>query len=1773
MDKPISRLHFLRLGSTLGLGSVLNSLPGIAQVAEALKMPLEKLLRSGLTCDYIRPTDLLHLRFIFFNADDGEAKNGWLKPVANKTHAANQHVFMYVQLPSQHVAEDLVANPYAYTDRRSIRRKLSFAATSSFLAFKTRRKNALINLSIQELLDWKANFHLITLDDFVDDFHDYKLGYADALKKISVTLDGNLQRPGADFKLLNSNKSAEWPISFFEAPYKMFLSPIAEPAGIAAETEDPYARMKGEHIFQHPNAALELFDAGDFRIVRPWENYLVYEAHNGEHIAPRFKVIHYLCQTGQESTPRELLPSPMNRMELKYLTMRPEYDRDVWSDFFQVTALGVNTNLYYENPDPDKATLIAWEQRVRYARDNYVSVTFRAVDHFTGLKLRVSVIAERDYLHNVSFLPKMYFVSYAEEFKEYTDPEVVSRMDAVKITPLTKGAYFYPTRIKKSATAGDFIPNAYLADHRTAIKNAPGEFHPERLLEFAYLCVDKAGKTERKVMKMIIIPAENFEITSGSYTYEADGEKQTYTKTTNNKVSFAHIGQLNPGNLQNFPVKISCPPTTQGDVYTYTINKTFGADAKAQAELAATLKEVQEHVRKNSQHYRAKTDYAITFARIEKLKDKRNDDAEAIGKEAANATFQAQSVLLGQSDINPALYPQNLPDADRKNIDNFKARHPIRPGLAEAEVIISQIDQLEGQRRYRKVSFAPSYFDSQKNIDEYHDGNLAKLLFRLHQSETDFFADNYKSAGAMVNPGIEISHVSVFDQGITYNDKVNERAKATAALVAGKSNAADKSAVRAPLTEISSIDVFKPLKAEILGIPVIDIIDDALPIKDLPVFTFLKQAEEAVEKVQSELKTLQGEIKTYLAYYDAAKAALKTLPTSISQLEESLRKNINPIIKSWVDAVLSQYAVKEYYQSIRQLEQKYKTEFDTYKKEAEAKYKATVNAVHKKISAASDIEKTLTDTLTSLQKNELATLEKLLKEMDTFVATGRVRPEHYKEYILVVAKSAIKDYPAYVSIRDNVRKYRDKVTEKQRECYNALYEAVETASAMIAEVVLNELAAATAAYEKKMRDIGNDMMAEMRKKLGKDFQEFMKVLAAVNQIIATYENYAKIYQNLRQGEYIRYAEDLLREQWKDQLNETEIRKKIDETVSGIEAAGKVLTDKFVEQLASELNQLIDFTKPEYEKFRVIKENVITEIKRFENSKDAFEHCARVISAINTEEIIKEYALTFLENQLPQAFIEAKNQLAKYKRDFESYKQQLATAQRDIIGFLQAKLEEQAKALLKLAKEDPKYDDALRIYKDYQRLLQVLRGLSKQKLEYNFSTDRFRSASIGGFINFEPSRKSGKTELKIHVSYETEFELSLTGELPKVKKSAFLTNSALTNFKIGFLQMLFIDFAQVSFVTGSDVKDDMQVKIRNVEFAGPLSFVDAFRQYLQSMDKNLVFDIDATGARIGYSFPLPNITAGYFNFFNFSLSALLTLPFDSRKSLQLNFGIGNEMNKFGITVMGIFGGQGYFNVIVEPKRGIVGMVLVLEFGAIFNLNVGVAWGTAYLVGGIYIRRYYGRYEMRAYILCVGRFSVLGIFSASISFYLGMEGDGDALWGRCAVRVSKRITRFFEISVTCHFEKTIKGAKSQRQTEAQEYLYLEEHLSKGIVIQRSNFHYQYLDDVLNTKDPEYFAEIISPNRITQYAGLKEAGFAVSQNQQDGKFVTTLKIAKTDLFTGRTPKIVQTTFVDEKGTVSTFAIKTAKIRDVDWTGFGTKDRLVSDAEYYGAYYYPVN
>ncbi|HMJ06780.1 MAG TPA: hypothetical protein VK474_11035, partial [Chthoniobacterales bacterium] len=116
-------------------------------------------------------------------------------------------------------------------------------------------------------------------------------------------------------------------------------------------------------------------------------------------------------------------------------------------------------------------------------------------------------------------------------------------------------------------------------------------------------------------------------------------------------------------------------------------------------------------------------------------------------------------------------------------------------------------------------------------------------------------------------------------------------------------------------------------------------------------------------------------------------------------------------------------------------------------------------------------------------------------------------------------------------------------------------------------------------------------------------------------------------------------------------------------------------------------------------------------------------------------------------------------------------------------------------------------------------------------------------------------------------------------------------------------------------------------------------------------------------------------------------------------------------------------------------GMAGVKLIeaaLEFGASIALNLGVASGSATIMGGVYFQKSAAGFALSAYFRAAGELSVLGLITVSVEFYLslnyaskGAPAHGGKLWGQASLTVKIKIA-FFSKSVSISIEREFAGS---------------------------------------------------------------------------------------------------------------------------------------------------
>ena len=256
---------------------------------------------------------------------------------------------------------------------------------------------------------------------------------------------------------------------------------------------------------------------------------------------------------------------------------------------------------------------------------------------------------------------------------------------------------------------------------------------------------------------------------------------------------------------------------------------------------------------------------------------------------------------------------------------------------------------------------------------------------------------------------------------------------------------------------------------------------------------------------------------------------------------------------------------------------------------------------------------------------------------------------------------------------------------------------------------------------------------------------------------------------------------------------------------------------------------------------------------------------------------------------------------------------------------------------------------------------------------------------------------------------------------------------LRSFAFDFAGIARVNFGEMTFSSRPGAKPDVKASGVTMDFSGALQFVNQLRDLLPKdcFGDGAVMNVTPAGITAGYSLAVPTVQVGVFCLQNLALSTTLTIPFDDRPA-RLRFALSERHSPFGLTVS-VFGGGGFFALEVSAK-GVELVEGALEFGGSVALNLGVASGGVYLMGGIYFAFTDSSVTIRGYVRCGGYLSVLGIISISVEFYLALEYQKatdphgnriSVLRGVGRVTVSVRVL-FFSKTVSLSLERSFEGS---------------------------------------------------------------------------------------------------------------------------------------------------
>ncbi|MFB7509285.1 hypothetical protein ACFC0P_38815, partial [Streptomyces broussonetiae] len=257
--------------------------------------------------------------------------------------------------------------------------------------------------------------------------------------------------------------------------------------------------------------------------------------------------------------------------------------------------------------------------------------------------------------------------------------------------------------------------------------------------------------------------------------------------------------------------------------------------------------------------------------------------------------------------------------------------------------------------------------------------------------------------------------------------------------------------------------------------------------------------------------------------------------------------------------------------------------------------------------------------------------------------------------------------------------------------------------------------------------------------------------------------------------------------------------------------------------------------------------------------------------------------------------------------------------------------------------------------------------------------------------------------------------------------------SLTDFGLAF-GAIEVDFAEVRFKTGPGRKPDVTASGLVVKFRNELQFINTLRDALPAdvFGAGAFVDVQPTYVSAGYTLAVPTIALGVFTLSNLTLGATLTIPLDGSSPVSFRFSVSEQQHPFNVSVS-LFGGGGYFSMLVDLDQGVKELEGSIEFGGCAAVDVGVAAGGVSLMAGVsfVIEEVGGQRSVTVsgYVRFNGFLSVLGIVTVSIEFYLELTyasvGGQSSIKGSGKLTVSVRLV-LFSTSVSIPFSRTFAGS---------------------------------------------------------------------------------------------------------------------------------------------------
>lgn len=1567
-------------------------------------------------CQILRPSDLLNLTFYFFNVR-----------LINEDHlikkVPDRDSFMTVRVPQQHRGEEVLD----VTPSDPIKPSKVFTSGFSYLTFKIVSKDTsnaakLLVYDDDTLLAWNdiEQYQLIDTP-FVANYPKYNIAklekfYSDINSSYPFTISAN---PYDHPFLFKSDTGVRIPVTLFEVPYKMYLSPIMPQTGEGTlftfshdNEEVPLLELKNEE----DGSLVEIFEI--------WNNNLGYkkDIFQNSISPPSFKILGFANADREPTNEAEtdisdhavpLLPDPnQNHREHLALLSRlgykvqgdvvtRDYRRDIKSDYFNISGLGVSTYLKYDHPDPkennadgtqNNYSIVGWKQDIKLGCDNYVEIVTRAVDANSGLKILVVEISERQIKNNISFLKKRLEYRYLETEKSYDSERFRHKTPFKHIKALEDGSFF----------SYKDLGNESFAVCREKDSSEQG-IYPEELLKFKYIVTDWNNVSHEVEMDVLYIPEGRFETQPGALD-------STISQVTNSKVTHKNYHAL---------------------------------------------------------QFQQKFAFANSYT------------LENIGDEVSkNVEFESKEVLL-----YPKIYSYN----------SFDDPYSLVPLLLCLKAPIPQLNGLESTPSMHFLTYAKTYKASgfQNNVSNVFLKRLSNDFldnFNLGENQViddDFFikketpydnfmAKDHANFGPIGNTNSSCEGIFLNDQALVLTENINSSAE----LVDINT---DLTSVTFQPTDFLGVDV------ELLGgIKIKDILEDALGLSDLPITKVYEDIKKEANLIESLLKDYEDIFEEYRDNFEKKIAFVKAFPARLRLLEKELVRYAQDqtllIANRWIEKMVDYYYTKvvldfaknKEIQSFTHNLSKYQSLYTSLHGKA-VKIKAVFDAGFAQLE--SDVINLSSITPENL-KERLKEYKEAKKRTEVFFQKLANEILLFQSELTNLEKNSSQTGPVSVGYVI-VQHYLYKLAEKENVNLKRVIEVLKdlkkrTKTQKIVDTLIQITNDVYKYTPQQLSDLKNELAQELKvrtdevqnqlsESVVQEVLDKVKPYLLFYEVVSTYKNKCRSFEG-RFKEIIALSKEL--EFSLLNADQTDI-----EYVKYLKDKLPTLTKEIITELKTVLQEI---------KTQILPETIVIDDNPF---KVAYEE----ILAINPEDAqalkkLEKIALklksdvnkrrAFFEEAIDKERSKILKQINDLKSTVEQYKEAIKDAPKRVLELLKVQLEQAIG------------DENIAKYEKIKKLIKAIETATEKTITYTWNTTQFKNYS-SGMVRFI-KRSNPPTSFSVDFKATTYFDISLETP-PKITNYDYSLVNRFSNFGIGLGPVL-INFEELRYENGSSKSTDFSVKIRDVQFEGPLNFIKAFQDYLQTLNKNLILRIDESGATLGYSVPLPNLLFGYINFFQLKLSMAVTLPFLPKRPTLVKIGINNPSDRFIITVNGYMG-TGYFETVLDPKVGLISIAFVVEFEANFRLSLPGAKGYAHLLAGFYFRKIYDIVELRGNLHLSGGFNIINLFHSSVTFDMTLIGNGDYLRGSTNVKVSHRFSRWFKVSVRLHYSQKFYGTK--RNNASNNFfspLFIMKAnknaavlLENGLEIIDSNFYYEHNNHFINLENQPWLIFRVPKNGV--------------------------------------------------------------------------------------------